>query len=135
MKNTLLIADPDRELCQRYGRFFAHLDYQVETAHDGLECLNKLRQIKPDALIMEMDLPWGGGDGVLACMSEEQGLDSIPVVLVRHSTTAENQRKPDTRLIHQALAKPCSFRDLLATVTTAVANRPVVPPRECKGSP
>jgi len=54
----------------------------VETAASGLECLAKLREVEPDVLIVDLDMPWGGGDGVIALTKERRDLATVPAVLV-----------------------------------------------------
>ena len=39
MKQRLLIADRDAELCELYRRFLTERGYEVETSTDGLDCL------------------------------------------------------------------------------------------------
>src|SRR5438067_11067086 len=71
MKQTLLIADGDAELCDLYEMFLTECGYEVEAASDGLDCLRKLRQVIPAVLVLDLELRWGGGDGVLARLREE----------------------------------------------------------------
>ncbi len=47
MKNRLLIADRNAEPCEVYRRFLTERGYEVETSTDGLDCLAKLRQVRP----------------------------------------------------------------------------------------
>ena len=56
MRQSLLIADADVELCDLYGRFLTELGYEVATSSDGLDCLQKLRQVTPAALVLDLDL-------------------------------------------------------------------------------
>lgn len=85
MKPRLLIAESDECLADEYRRFFCNRGFYVETAGDGLQCLEMLRQVPPHALILEYELPWGGGDGVLARMREDHHLASIPVLVIAGS--------------------------------------------------
>ena len=41
-----------------------------------------MQQTVPDALVLDWDLPWGGGAGVLACLHEADATAKVPVVLV-----------------------------------------------------
>ena len=41
---------------------------------NGLECLAELVSLEPDLLVMAVDNPWGGGDGVIARLN-----DGLPV--------------------------------------------------------
>ena len=82
MTKSLLIACADknrRDYCWLAAREY---DYNVETVSSGLECLHHIRRWRPDVLVLEHYLPWGGGDGVLARMREEGLRSLVPVVLV-----------------------------------------------------
>jgi CheY-like chemotaxis protein len=78
---TVLLAEADRELRDAYQWFLSHRGFQVETADNGLDCLAKLRRLVPDLLILDLELPWGGGDGVLSFVRENPRLLPKRVVL------------------------------------------------------
>jgi len=82
VQKRLLLATGDKPLSRTLIVFFENCDYQVETAGDGLECLNKLRKYLPSVVVLDLELLWGGGAGVLARMREDPTLRVIPVVLV-----------------------------------------------------
>jgi CheY-like chemotaxis protein len=86
---TLLIADADALWRDRFRDFFSQYGFTVETAADGLECLTKLRVFEPDVLIVELDMPWGGGDGVIARLNEDVRLTKAPAVLAVGSAPPE----------------------------------------------
>jgi len=45
--------------------------FAVETARNGLACLARLKRMpEPDIVVLDLDIPWGGGDGVLALWRE-----------------------------------------------------------------
>lgn len=66
----ILIADADREMLDVMARFFDRRGYEVVTASDGLECLSKVREWMPDVLVLEREIPWGGGVGVAEVIRE-----------------------------------------------------------------
>ena len=70
MFTQLLIADSDTTTLDRCRHFFSNRGYQVDVADNGLHCLESLRRLPPDILVVERELLWGGGDGVLACLRE-----------------------------------------------------------------
>jgi hypothetical protein len=55
MKQSLLSADGDAGLCDAYQRFFINVGYGVETAGDGLDCLEKLRRLVQAALVLDLE--------------------------------------------------------------------------------
>lgn len=82
MTTGLLIAESDPELRGIYDRLSSMLGYQVETAADGVECWSKLQTRSPDALVLDVHILWGGGDGVLACLRDDADGAVSPAVFV-----------------------------------------------------
>jgi CheY-like chemotaxis protein len=109
MKPTLVIAESDAELRGAYWRFLTGRGYHVETADDGLDCLEKLRRLAPVVLVLDRELRWGGVDGVLACLREESAGSGVSVVL---TTTAGNP--PGRRRRHRASRRTVSAQALHA---------------------
>src|SRR6516225_9127502 len=81
MSQTLLLAEGDPDLRFVYRQFLTARGFAVETAANGLDCLEMLRRTKPAAIVLDRELHWGGGDGVLAWLREQQTPPRIPVVL------------------------------------------------------
>ena len=78
----VLMADPDVSFSRLYRGPLARQGLEVVTAFSGLECIDRLRGFPPDLLLLEPQLPWGGGDGILAMMGEASWLASVPVMIL-----------------------------------------------------
>jgi DNA-binding NtrC family response regulator len=122
MKQTLLIANGDGALCDIYRRFLVECGYAVETSSDGLNCLRKLRQAKPAVLVLDMELRWGGGDGVLAWLREESPAHGIPVILTATAGYPRDFSGSVEPPVVDFLPEPYALRALLESVRFAVAN-------------
>lgn len=79
--HRILIADPDKSLLDEYREHLRD-DFNVDTTLSGLECVDRLRERVPDVLVLEPQLPWGGGDGVLAMMHDDLDLATVPVMIL-----------------------------------------------------
>ena len=77
----VLIADPDEILLGEY-REHSRESWEVVTAPNGLVCVERLREQVPDVLVLEPQLPWGGGDGVLAMMHDVLDIGTVPVMIL-----------------------------------------------------
>ena len=71
------------------------LPHQVVTVRDGLEAINYLRQegeyanaLRPDLILLDLNLPQKNGIEVLAEIKSDPRLKSIPVIIL---TTSKNQ--------------------------------------------
>jgi DNA-binding response OmpR family regulator len=78
----VLIADPDESLHPLYQEYLAQEGFEVVTALSALECVSRLHECVPHVLVLEPQLPWGGGEGVLAIMGEVPRLAIVPVMLL-----------------------------------------------------
>ena len=76
------MADPDESLQPVYREPLSQEGFELVTALSGLECVARLRERVPDVLVLEPQLPWGGGDGVLAIMGEVPELATVPVMVL-----------------------------------------------------
>lgn len=54
--------------------------FDVVTADNGLECLQSFQSFSPDVIVIEPELLWGGGDGVLDVIREDPVLSEVPVL-------------------------------------------------------
>jgi DNA-binding response OmpR family regulator len=54
----------------------------------GLECIESLRAAVPEVLVLELNLLWGGEDGVLSMIGDEPALRPNCVMIVAQSRNA-----------------------------------------------
>ena len=72
------MADPDPSLPAVYREPLLREGCELRTAVNGLDCVAQLRECVPDVLVLEPQLPWGGGDGVLAPWARFLGSRRFP---------------------------------------------------------
>ncbi|MBN8906823.1 MAG: response regulator [Rhodospirillales bacterium] len=101
----MLIANPDRDARDHLCRSLSREGCRVYVAGEGLQCLRLLHELQPDLLVLDLELRWGGADGVLALMSEDPLLRHIPVAITSSvpQTVSFNRPLP---LVACAPAKP-----------------------------
>lgn len=78
---TVVLADGDEVALDATRRFLLLHGYEVEAASGGVQCLDTLRRLTDPVLVLDFELPWGGGDGVLALLGEDPTLAGTPVIL------------------------------------------------------
>jgi len=121
MRTGLLIAEADAELRSIYERLSCGLGFPVETAADGLECWTKLRSRPPDALIVDVEIPWGGGEGVLACLRDEAGDQQVPAVFVTGDDSPEVLSRRFGIPLKRCFQKPFHLGWLVDSACAAIA--------------
>jgi len=78
----VLLADGDEWLLASYRAVLCRNGFDVATATNGLECVDQLRTFLPNVLVLEPEMLWGQGDGILALMQENDDVPQVPVLLL-----------------------------------------------------
>jgi CheY-like chemotaxis protein len=78
----VLMADPDKSLPPVFRGPLLHEGFELLPTTNGLECIARMKEHAPEVLILEPQLPWGGGEGVLAVMGEIPWLATVPVMVL-----------------------------------------------------
>lgn len=121
MHTDLLIADADAELRELYERLSFILHCHVETAADALDCWHKLRRLSPDVLLIDVQIPWGGGDGVVFRLREDLQGAALPIVFVTGTDPPEILSRQTGVPAVQCFQKPFRLSTLLECIGSAVA--------------
>lgn len=82
MAKQLLLADDDKAFQRVILRAFAGLDWQVETADDGLDALERIGARLPDVILLDLNMPRLGGRELLARLRADVRLDAVPVIIL-----------------------------------------------------
>ena len=135
MRRCILVANEDRKTSGFYGDYLSRAGYRVETVNDAIACINRLRHCSPDLLLLDRQLPWGGGNGVLACLREETALARIPVILFADVVPVQELALLVVSPVVRCLEKQCAVTTLRYCIDAALAESVRTERREAaKGS-
>ena len=82
MPKTILIIEDDKFLRELIAQKLIKEDYEVSEAVDGEEGIKKIKEGKPDLVLLDLILPGIDGFEVLSRMKEESDLSSTPVIIL-----------------------------------------------------
>jgi two-component system, OmpR family, response regulator MprA len=109
----LLVADDDPDIVSFVRRGLIYEGYEVDTATDGLEALEKARSSPPDLVILDVMMP--GLDGIEVAKRLRQA-GKVPVLmLTARGSVADKVAGLDSGA-DDYLVKPFDFDELLARV-------------------
>ena len=121
----ILIADRDEFLSAAYREHLARHGVQVATAATGLACLDRLRDFRPDVLVLDPAMLWGGGDGVLAVLHEEPQIRPAAVLLLTHGGDRSLLYQLSSYRVDDYQVKPVSPQRLLERICIVRASQPL----------
>ncbi|MEZ6060426.1 MAG: response regulator [Planctomycetaceae bacterium] len=118
----ILLADSDATLSGIYRSYFSRQGFDVVAVTDGLQCLAAIRRMVPDVLVLEYELLWGGGAGVLASLREDSRTPLIDVVLISCDFAQDELAHELISPVAGYLRKPFGLGHLLNLVLTVARN-------------
>ncbi len=81
-KVTILLADDEEDIKIVVRMFLESSGYEVVTAYDGLDAVEKIRDCKPDLILMDIMMPVMDGIEVTRQIKERDETKDIPVVML-----------------------------------------------------
>ena len=116
MAKTVLIVE-DNELNMKLFRDLleAH-GYQTSGTSNGFEALDLVRKMRPDLILMDIQLPQVSGLEVTRWIKDDPELRAIPVVAVTAFAMKGDEEKIREGGCEAYIAKPISVANFLQTV-------------------
>ena len=82
MGKKILVIEDENELCDLIGLRLERGGFEVITANDGIEGLNKARLEKPDLIILDLMLPKMHGEDVCKEIRKDAVISEIPIIML-----------------------------------------------------
>jgi CheY-like chemotaxis protein len=118
MKN-ILVVDDDQQIRDVLSMALEQEGYRVATAHNGLEAVEYVTQIRPDLVISDVMMPVLDGGNLASIMDAKFGNRAAPVLGM--TALARLERENDgkfTEVIH----KPFDLAEMLQTVSRLIGR-------------
>ena len=121
--SRLLVVDDDAMNRDMLSRRLARHGYQVETAADGYEALERLSKHSFDLVLLDVMMPGIDGFEVLRRVREGHPLHALPVIMATARDGRESVVKALQLGANDYVTKPLDFEVLLARVQTQLTLR------------
>jgi two-component system KDP operon response regulator KdpE len=110
---TILVVDDESQIRRVLRTTLTAEGYTIAEASDGTEALEKLRTLKPDLILLDMNMP--GLDGLQTCR-EIRSDSEVPIIML----TVRSAEKDKVRALDAGaddyVVKPFGIQELLARV-------------------
>jgi CheY-like chemotaxis protein len=118
IKKRIVVIDDESHIRQVIARKLERAGYEVHMANDGTDGLELAREVEPDLLITDLQMPNMGGLELCAACREDPQMRTIPIILVTGSVITITEIESKTEVLGNilCLSKPFSPRKLLQKV-------------------
>lgn len=115
-KPFILVVDDNRITTKLLRRYLEANNYEAKEAYDGIDCLEKVEERFPDAIVLDVMMPRLDGYETVKKLKEQAHTRHIPVVIVTALNDVANQIKSIEAGADDFLSKPIEEKLLIAKV-------------------
>ena len=85
MAKKILFIEDEEIIIELLQKKLSDVGYDVTVARDGLSGLEKMKEISPDLVLLDIVMPKMGGFEVMEEMNKDSELKKIPVIIISNS--------------------------------------------------
>ncbi len=117
---VVLVAEDSLVVRAVLRRHLEERGYTVVEADDGNAALRVCREVRPDVVLLDIEMPGLDGHEVLAALKADAEVADIPVVFLTGRTSTDDVVEGLRLGAHDYLKKPFEPHELIARVSAAV---------------
>jgi CheY-like chemotaxis protein len=114
---VLIVEDSD-ETYELFSDVLAGAGYAVTGADDGVDAIQRARQLQPDLIVLDLGLPRLNGCDAARQLKADDHTKHIPILAVTGYVTNAEAKRAREAGCDGFLAKPCHIDDLVGQVTS-----------------
>jgi diguanylate cyclase (GGDEF)-like protein len=119
----ILVIDDEVFLREMISDIFSHAGYNVITAQNGNEGLDKIYSEMPDLVLLDCAMPVMDGYEVLAKIKKEPRFQNLPVIMLTANATENDEIKGLSLGLDDYITKPFKTPILVARVKTILERK------------
>lgn len=116
----ILLAEQSRAVSFALGRLLGEKGYEVESAYDGVQALERLQNEFFDLLIVETDLPRIGGQALVKS-AKIRGVH-VPTIGILPTSEVTKEDLAESEGMNALLPKPYFAKELLSLINALTGN-------------
>jgi DNA-binding response OmpR family regulator len=112
----ILVVEDDESIRNLIVSQLQDAGFEVSTAADGLEGLAAIRDRRPDAVLLDINMPRMDGFTVLERLKNDPETSDLPVLMLSAQSSPEDIRRAVQLGANDYIGKPFESRQLLRRV-------------------
>jgi two-component system cell cycle response regulator len=119
----ILIVDDETDIVNTVQYRLKSCKYEVITASNGQEGLEKATKEKPDLILLDINMPIMNGHEMLERLRSQPDLKSTPVIMLTAYSDRTDVSKAAELGISNYVTKPFDFADLTEKISKTLEDR------------
>ncbi len=112
----VMVVDDSVTMRKVTGRVLERNNFEVLTAKDGLDALEKMAETVPDLMLLDIEMPRMDGYELATAMKSDPRLRNVPIVMITSRTGEKHRQRAFDIGVDRYLGKPYQEPELLRNV-------------------
>ncbi|MBN1137431.1 MAG: GAF domain-containing protein [Anaerolineae bacterium] len=124
-RNDLLVVDDEPDIIAFLEQALSAHGYQVRSASNGHEALERVRESMPDLILLDLRMPVMDGYEVIRQLKGDEATIGIPIIVITASPVDKERDRVQVlgMGVTQYMAKPLSVETIVAEIKRATMER------------
>src|SRR6266700_86424 len=120
---TIMVVDDSLTVRKVTGRLLERQGYLVVTARDGVEAMQKLQELIPDVMLVDIEMPRMDGFDLTRNVRADKRLARVPIIMITSRTADKHQNYAKDIGVSHFLGKPYQEDDLIEKISGFLKER------------
>ncbi len=122
LRNTVMVVDDSITMRRVASKLLERHNYEVVTAKDGVDALAQLQDVRPDVMLLDIEMPRMDGFELATHMQNEETYSAIPIIMIT-SRTGEKHRDRALEIgVTNYMGKPYQEDELIENIQSALVR-------------
>ena len=122
----ILLAEDNEANVTAYADYLRNAGYRVQVARDGLETLERVKEIEPNLILMDIHMPGLSGIETIKRVRSQKDLTQMPIIALTALAMPGDYERCISAGANQYLSKPISLKRLHQEIIRHLDNIPSV---------
>jgi len=112
----VMVVDDSLTMRKVTGRVLERHNFEVVTARDGIEALERLEETVPDLMLLDIEMPRMDGYELATAMKADIRFKDVPIVMITSRTGDKHRQRAFDIGVQRYMGKPYQELDLMRNV-------------------
>ena len=112
----VMVTDDSVTVRKVTTRLLERNGYEVVTAKDGIDAIAKLEDIRPDVMLLDIEMPRMDGFEVATHVRHDSRLQDVPIIMITSRTGEKHRERAFDIGVNCYMGKPFQENELLSTI-------------------
>jgi chemosensory pili system protein ChpA (sensor histidine kinase/response regulator) len=127
VRPLVMVVDDSITMRKVTGRVLERHEYEVSTAKDGVDALEKLHERVPDLMLLDIEMPRMDGYELATQMKADPRLRDVPIIMITSRSGDKHRQRAFDIGVDRYLGKPYQEAELLLQIAEVLEQRAAEP--------